>query len=225
MNTSRYEIKFVLNPLQVSHALKWIYFQTSAKKAYQPRIVNSIYFDDAQFTAANDNITGVSRRSKYRLRWYGDSSNIDLDNINFEIKKRVNRIGSKIRQKIDFDSQFKNLTFLSLEQHLRRHLQPAFLIDHELFPTLQVSYKREYFEGGQGIRVTLDKDIKYNNTALNSSLFSSKAINYPMTIMEVKVNPSLIRAVSNSFKGFHLAPKRHSKYLTGISILRNASYI
>jgi SPX domain protein involved in polyphosphate accumulation len=98
-------------------------------------------------------------------------------------------------------------------------------IDKALYPTLQVAYKRKYFEGGQGIRVTLDSDIHYYKTPLHSKISSSQPISYPMTIMEVKFHPDLVKVVSSSFKEFHLIPKRHSKYLIGISMLGSATYL
>ena len=73
--------------------------------------------------------------------------------------------------------------------------------------------------------VTFDNDIKYYRTPLHSKLFSSKPIKYPMTIMEVKFHPEQLKTVSSSFKDFHLIPKRHSKYLVGISMLGNAIYL
>ena len=89
MKNSRYEIKFVLSDPQLSQALEWIYFHTSAKSAHPNRLVNSIYFDDNDFTAVKDNLIGLSNRSKYRLRWYGDSRKKEELDLNFEIKKNA----------------------------------------------------------------------------------------------------------------------------------------
>ena len=36
------------------------------------RIVNSIYYDNPQYSSIKDNLAGITPRSKYRLRWYGD---------------------------------------------------------------------------------------------------------------------------------------------------------
>ena len=109
MKNSRYEIKFVLSNPQVSQALEWIYFHTSAKLAHPNRLVNSIYFDDNDFTSVKDNLIGLSNRSKYRLRWYGDSRQNEEVDLNFEIKNRSNRTGDKTRKAIEFnDIVFQN---------------------------------------------------------------------------------------------------------------------
>lgn len=225
MIDSRYEIKFILNSPQFSQALKWLSFHTSAKEAYEPRTVNSIYFDDNHFSSVKDNLIGISKRSKYRLRWYGEFAQQHQDEINFEIKSRVNRTGHKTRKKISLNSNLNKLKFCELQAILKKQLVNNFNFDKALYPTLQVTYKRKYFEGSQGIRVTFDNDIKYYRTPLHSKLFSSKPIKYPLTIMEVKFHPEQLKTVSSSFRDFHLIPKRHSKYLVGISMLGNAIYL
>ena len=225
MTDSRYEIKFILNSFQLSQALKWLNFQTSAKEVYNSRTVNSIYFDDNYFSSVKDNLMGISRRSKYRLRWYGDFGEFDAEDINFEIKSRVNRTGHKTRKKISMIPNLDHIKYCDLQAILKEELEPEFCFDKALYPSLRVSYKRQYFEGSQGVRVTLDNRIRYYRTSLHSEIFASKSIQYPLTIMEIKFHPDQINIVSRSFRDFHLVPKRHSKYLVGMSMLGNAIYI
>ena len=73
----RHEIKFILNDFELLKFKSWIISQTRFKKKYEPRTVNSIYFDDINDSSANDNLAGISLREKYRLRWY----NNDFDKI------------------------------------------------------------------------------------------------------------------------------------------------
>jgi SPX domain protein involved in polyphosphate accumulation len=225
MKNSRYEIKFVLSDPQISQALEWIYFHTSAKSAHPNRLVNSIYFDDNDFTAVKDNLIGLSNRSKYRLRWYGDSRKKEELDLNFEIKNRANRTGDKFRKAIEFNDSLLRMSYGEIEYALKEKLSPEIVFTKSLSPALQVCYLRKYLEGSNNIRITLDSDIRYFSTSNNTRIFSSKPIRYPMTIMEIKFNPELLVKVSNSLRDFHLLPKRHSKYLTGISMLGNAVYI
>ena len=98
----RHEIKFILNDFELLKFKSWIISQTRFKKKYEPRTVNSIYFDDINDSSANDNLAGISLREKYRLRWY----NNDFDKITrFEIKKRVNRLNYK--EYFDFEPSEK----------------------------------------------------------------------------------------------------------------------
>jgi hypothetical protein len=117
------------------------------------------------------------------------------------------------------------MRYKDFEPIVKSELDKEFCFDKVLYPALRVAYKRKYFEGSQNIRVTLDDHIKYYKTPLNSKLFISRPIKYPMTIMEIKFHPDQLKAVSSSFKDFHLVPKRHSKYLVGMSMLGNAVYI
>ncbi len=94
-----------------------------------------------------------------------------------------------------------------------------------LHPLIHVQYKRNYFEGFQGVRVTIDTDIKYFAASNEIRIGSSTPMNYPHTIMELKFDPNQHDIVSHSLKKFHLVPCRHSKYLTGMSMLGNVIYI
>ena len=67
MTDKRYEIKFVVKKTQLPLILEWLYFNTSAKESYPERTVNSIYFDDENFTSVSDNFIEL-KRSKYRVR-------------------------------------------------------------------------------------------------------------------------------------------------------------
>jgi hypothetical protein len=94
-----------------------------------------------------------------------------------------------------------------------------------LSPSLQVNYLREYFEGLEGIRVTIDQNIKFFNPFSYSTPFQMNPISIPQVIMEVKFSPEQKDLVSNSLRSFHLIPKRHSKYLVGLASLGLAVYI
>ena len=88
----RYEIKFILNSIEFDKFKTWLLINTGFVKKYEPRLVNSIYFDDLNNSSANDNLAGVSIREKYRLRWY----NKDFSHLaKFELKRRHNRLNYK----------------------------------------------------------------------------------------------------------------------------------
>ena len=43
---------------------------------YPQRKVNSIYFDDLNFSAIRENLDGVSNKKKIRVRWYGEQNKL-----------------------------------------------------------------------------------------------------------------------------------------------------
>ena len=53
------------------------------KKQFPSRNINSIYFDNLNNQIARDNLSGISRRCKLRIRYYGKKNT----NCRLEIKK------------------------------------------------------------------------------------------------------------------------------------------
>ena len=84
---NRYERKWVFsstNVLFIINALLRSKFLFNFQ--YEKRKVNSIYFDDQNYSSIRENLDGVSEKKKYRIRWYGEK-NI-LTDPNFEIKSK-----------------------------------------------------------------------------------------------------------------------------------------
>ena len=55
---------------------------------YPKRKINSLYFDDLNYSSINENLDGTSEKKKYRIRWYGPKNK--LNNPIFEIKIKKN---------------------------------------------------------------------------------------------------------------------------------------
>ena len=220
----RYEIKFVLDELGLAKSKEWLYSSTSAVKAFNKRVVNSIYFDDLNYSAVKDNLSGISERKKLRLRWYGTQN---CSKATFEVKMRNGRIGSKSQYQIKFpENSFFNLSFGDITSLCISDLSAQNLIfDEYIFPSLYVSYTREYYETQTGIRITLDQDINFSDTQLNSTLTDNSLIPYPRKIMEIKCDLNKKDEVSNLIRPLHMTPKRHSKYLIGLASLGQVVYI
>ena len=220
----RYEIKFVLNSIKLSDAMEWLYTNTTANLAYENRIVNSIYFDDISNSSVRDNLTGVSQRSKFRLRWY-DNENKEC--LAFEVKIKNGRLSRKEIYPINLSKD--NLIKLSAEDIASRCIKDLkmnnVIFDDYMMPTLKVSYEREYYETHNGIRITIDQNIRFSDIYLNSMLIKETPFNYPLSVMEIKFDPSKKREVSELIKPINISPTRHSKYLVGMAITRNVTYI
>ena len=60
MENYRYEIKFILNEANYSKAYFIINAKTSMKKDFSNRVVNSLYFDDMNFSSIQDNLIGLA---------------------------------------------------------------------------------------------------------------------------------------------------------------------
>jgi len=108
-------------------------------KLYEPRWVNSIYYDDVFFNSIKQNLDGVNKK-KLRIRWYGDKTK--TNSINLEIKKKIGLIGTKQTKKIvskKFIFNKKNLQTLR-DKIIKKY---SFFINYQ--HTTSTRYLRQYF--------------------------------------------------------------------------------
>ena len=225
MENYRYEIKFILNEANYSKAYFIINAKTSMKKDFSNRVVNSLYFDDMNFSSIQDNLIGLANRQKMRLRWY-DNNLLDKRAI-FEIKKRNGRLGSKDTFKIDslygslMDLKINEVSNLISKDLLNKEM----VLSEYLQSTLQVSYERQYYKNFENIRVTIDRNIGFSYPMLQQKMTPNMQLLYPYSILEVKFDPKDKSAAFSIIKSLGLTPKRHSKYLAGMAAFGLANYI
>ena len=227
---NRYEIKFILNELELLEAYCFIK-SIGAFSPYPQRIINSLYFDTVDFQAVRDNLAGISNRKKVRLRWYEMKDEETFSNVNLEIKYRNGRLGSKIRYQMpdSLNSTIYNYTARDLSKYVfnevkKNDLESDILSDIYI-PILFIQYKREYFEARNGLRITIDNNISFRNILQNTNVLNSSKLVYNEHIMELKFPIEMKDEVSQMIKMLNLTPKRHSKYLTGMSKLGYTLYI
>ncbi len=164
-------------------------------------LIRSLYFDTPEDTALMEKINGVSRRSKFRIRYYnGDKSFIHL-----EKKCKMANLGHKVsacltkeqaQSIVDGDIAWMK----DSDNELIRELYSK-MISERLRPRTIVDYTREPFTYGPGnVRVTLDYNIR---TGLDCVDFlSTDCITIPAAsgacILEVKWDnflPDVIRDI------------------------------
>ena len=180
------------------HHLKNILLSNGMKLMHDTRKVNSLYFDNHTLEMHSHSEEGVLPRKKIRIRWYND-----VDKFKFE--KKISSIEGRFKT----TESLKNLnSFDDILTHNPFDNQYGLLL-----PSLKVSYERTYFSMN-GLRITFDKDINYNNLRLNN-LINHKD---PERVIEIKVPTE----ISNDFIE-RLMPHpgaRFSKYSRGILISR-----
>jgi hypothetical protein len=225
----RYELKFVLDNIELNSGLNWLYCQTRCRPRYRPRVVNSLYFDTPDFRSARDNLTGAPKRYKTRLRWYQDESDACSSPV-LEVKFRDGRLGGKQHFALSssdtpvYDLPAQKIP-AALYQAVQENPEALRLFDDVLLPVLFVRYLREYYEDADGLRVTLDRQIAFSYVRPFRTLSEIPNRDYPLTIMELKFPPENKDAVSWQLRPFHPRPKRHSKYLTGLAIFGLVNYL
>ena len=229
MNNYRYEIKFSLDEVAYTEAMRWLQVNTHATKKFENRYVNSLYFDNPGYSAVRDNISGLSDRSKYRLRWYNTThSPNDEISPSFEQKIRKGRLGRKeITPLTNFNKDFISLSLHQIESDIRLELEKVDVFFDDYYTSvLAVKYLREYFEDNEGLRITLDSEIQFSYVdGMTSKLSDCPKLYSRRYVMELKFDIKLKDYVSVLLRSLNMSPTRHSKYLMGLSKFGSILYI
>ena len=216
----------ITNLLDVKKSIQNSNFSIS--KSYENRFVNSLYLDSFDYLNYEENLGGISNRSKARIRWYSKKPFAKITkntNIFFEIKTRTNLFGSKLIYKINFPDHAilydNNLMF----NYLRKILPLKFLpyIDHCSVFSLGVSYDREYYETrSKKLRLTIDNDIKFIKPNSFEVLDFKKVETYNVEygILELKLPKDTYDEIADIPIDFlDITSGRHSKYSVGINLI------
>lgn len=162
-------------------------------------VIRSLYFDNSSDKALREKLDGISRREKFRIRYYnGDTSVIHL-----EKKSKIGGLGNKQSASLTAEeAQWIVEGNLGWMLHSNRPLVQELYVKmttEGLRPKTIVDYTREPFTYGPGnVRVTLDYNIR---TGLNCVDFLNTdcptiSVSGDPIILEVKWDeflPSIIR--------------------------------
>ena len=126
------------------------------KEKFETRQVNSIYFDDKNFSSIIQNIDGHQIKQKYRARWYGEKNTIEK--LFFEIKEKDGFVSKKTVIPINFKGKIRfDLAGIS---KINDEINKILNFKISLFPILSTHYHRKYYlSDNNKIRATLDYDI------------------------------------------------------------------
>ena len=174
---------------------------------YDPRWVNSIYYDNNFFNSIIQNLDGNELKKKIRLRWYG--SDCLIKNLFLEIKSKKGMVTQK--RKIDLKE-----TNIKLNSSLLKKIQtnilkkyPNFLGQH---PFTKVRYNRTYFiSQDNNVRATIDKNISYQK--INNYKIETQSFNDNDLILEFKYNTEFDNYVRNNLKNISLRLSKNSKFI------------
>lgn len=219
LEKTRYELKFICYNRFYDDIIKWIKSSNfMLKTSYPQRIVNSIYFDDNEFTCFQDNLSGISRREKVRYRWYGES--IHPADGTLEVKNRHNNLGWKYlypATEIQFST---NDSWPSIISKIKSKIpnDAKYFLNKYPEPTLITRYQRDYYESfDKKIRVTIDRNQKYiRQMSIYNANFSRKPHISDIITVEVKCNAKHRFLASNLVKNLPLRRSKYSKYVYGM---------
>lgn len=212
----RYERKYAL-PVAARHTVLERLRRHPAwfAPAYAPRFVNSLYFDTPSFRHYQENVDGIARREKVRIRWYGDLLG-PVASPRAERKAREGSVGWKqVTPLPDFE-----LKPGTTGTELSRWLAPPASrdpLDHALEPVLMTRYQREYWISRDGrFRVTIDANVTYHRIARLRNLFLGPDRDAWSSIVELKYDVADDEDGREVARGLPFRMTRSSKYVLGI---------
>jgi hypothetical protein len=214
----RYEIKFVIKPLEYHRVLSWLWQHNSCLVTEHPdRQVNNIYFDSYNHNSYCENIYGSSSKSKIRLRWYGESK--VPKNGSLEIKCKRNQLNWKLIYKIQGELGGEGSDWRTLCSEIRRQLpsEGKKWMEMNPLPVLINRYKRKYFvTKNEKVRVTLDTELDiYDQARKPFPNYSSKSNLPKVLVLEIKFARDLRDHVMHMFGDVPWRSSRFSKYVSG----------
>jgi hypothetical protein len=217
----RFEFKMVTSDFMVPDIRSWLRIHPiGLKVAYPPRWINSVYFDSPRLENYEENLAGIARRRKARLRWYGEAEGAVT--VAFEVKCKRGRIGWKLAQPIATPIDL-SARWSSLRETLRAELKPDLRLyfDGAGEPVLMNRYLREYYSTFDGVlRVTLDYHQRYFDQRFSTRPNLRSPLPEPAdAIIEFKAPPEAGDRLAEAVGIFPLRVTRGSKYVRGVETL------
>lgn len=217
----RHELKYYINNLQFEEIKKRLSFLLSTDKNTMEDgryFIRSLYLDDYQDTSYYQVLNGISKREKYRIRYY----NYDFNYIRLEKKAKINNITNKtscIVTKEQVEDLLEGKLNISKENH---KLLNEFILKTKFYgykPAVIIDYDRiPYIYKAGNVRITLDYNISmdYNtNNFFNKENQKIPIIEKNMRILEVKYNEILPNYIAWLININTLEQTAYSKYLNG----------
>ena len=180
-------------------------------------IVRSLYFDNYSDKVVLEKLSGLSRREKFRLRYYND----DTSFIRIERKSKANMLSYKETAVIKTEQCAALLT--GEYDYLKTPDEPLLMelytkIRYQnLRPRSIVEYHREAYNYHAGnVRITLDRNIRVSNNVagfLNQNMTTIPAAN--TIILEIKYDGFLPDFIRDILQIGWRSQTEFSKYVTG----------
>lgn len=187
----RYELKAVCEESAYARLVMALRLHPFALRTlFPPRRVQSVYFDTDRNRALEENLAGVSRRTKLRYRWYGDATSGLAGQL--ERKERENALGwketTRVAGDIDVEGARRRDFAADVQAGVDGRWRAALA---GLDPVQWIAYQREYWTTADGlVRVTLDRDLQAFDLRLAARITSSARTFLPrILILEAKCAP------------------------------------
>ena len=182
--------------------------------------VHSLYFDDYKDSGARENDAGVSKRFKYRIRYYNEQYQF----MRLECKEKAGGLCHKESCLIT-PEEYQKILEGAVEELFWQTEKPLLqkfclgCMTKKLEPKAIIHYERTaYVDEIANIRITLDKNISVSNDFLNFT--DGDYMRYPIqekeqSVLEVKLDYILPGYIRHILTNRHLIQTAFSKYCIG----------
>lgn len=218
----RYERKFYIERLDRESAEAILKSHPAIfREIYHERAVNNIYLDSFNLQHYFDNINGVDRRLKIRIRWYGQLFGL-IKNPTLELKLKHNLHVGKLLYPLKSFALDDNFSI----DIIRNVLNEGPFSDVVRFHLIGLSapllntYSRKYFLSSDSrYRVTVDAGMKVYKLMPYQNNFLHTSADYNGAIIELKYNNPHDKFVDGITNYFPFRMTRSSKYVDGVAKL------
>jgi hypothetical protein len=180
--------------------------------------VSSIYYDTDDFRLARASIEKPAYKEKLRLRAYGRAT--DESVVFAELKKKFNGTVYKRRASLPYWEARRLLeepgkTMKGESQIVREIAHFASLLP--LKPKALVQCGRDAYEGEGGLRITLDRGIRFRTEAVGFGLGQggSLLLGAEQALIEIKCEGAIPFALARALSQAEIFPTSFSKYGEG----------
>lgn len=185
---------------------------------FPPRTVNNFYLDTEELSSYQDNVSGVPKRHKVRVRWYGDLFGT-VERPTLELKTKCGLVGDKHHYPLP--------PFRLVDQLDQRRFH-QFLAGAELPPEVRWPlkgrrvvlcnrYHRRYYATRDGrFRVTVDSELAYFQVRPSGTGFRHRYLDPRHVVVELKYDPVHEPDAGRVANRFPFPVTKNSKYVTGI---------
>lgn len=212
----RYEKKFQFN-LGYEEAINAFLRSENFKEIYKMREINSLYYDDYNFTNFKESEDGISKRSKIRARYYDNGK----EGFNLEYKLKEENLNWKIYETNKSNENYKLLPLRESTFKSSNNIYLPTVIKSIYYPKVFIRYLRKYFVSkDNSLRITIDYRIRFFSVKISKKFIK---IGFPRenlyNVLELKYDNSVsideffIKTLSNDF---NLNLSRSSKYCESI---------
>ena len=181
---------------------------------HPPRVVQSLYLDTAFQRALEENLAGLSRREKLRVRWYGERTSA-VEAV-LEKKCRENALGWKESVRLPGALDVAGRARHAFVAELAGRVDVAWRVRLAgLEPAQWVRYRREYFTSAdRRVRLTLDRELAFLDQRRLARLADDERTPSPrVLVLELKCAPEDLDEARAIVDRLPIPPGRCSKFV------------